>query len=634
MMFNLKSIIFVLLVFMLVYSCQEAGYRDVKQYTIEQFLNTTSIFGSSFSPDEKTILFSSDQSGIFNAYKIELEGKKVGQLTNSDSNSVFTTSYFPNDNRILFRSDKGGNEIYHIYVRKEDGSIRDLTPDANARSLFAGWSFDQNSFYYMSNKRDPRYMDLYEMSIDDFKSKLIFQNDKGYNIGDISNDKRYLALSKSITRNNTEMYLYDFMTKELKHLSEHEGDIVYQPVTFSVDSKILYYLTDEDNEFQYLVSYNTTSGEKEITEKDNWDIMYAYFSRNGKYKVVGVNADARTDIHIYDNETGKQLELPKMPNGSITSVNISNSENLMAFYVNGSTSPSDLYVYNFNTRSYNKLTASLNKEIDAMDLVDATIIRYPSFDDLDIPSVLYVPKHLKKDEKAPALVWVHGGPGGQSRIGYNATIQYLVNHGYVILAVNNRGSSGYGKTFYRADDQKHGDHDLRDCVEAKKFLVETGKVDPDKIGILGGSYGGYMVLAALTFQPEEFEVGIDLFGISNWVRTLESIPSWWESYREALYTEMGNPETQRDMLLAKSPLFHADQIQKPLMVLQGANDPRVLKVESDEIVEAVKKNNVPVEYIVFEDEGHGFVKKENRIKGYKALLQFADKYLKGETAIE
>jgi len=284
-MFNFKNVFIVCLVGALLYSCQEPGYRDVKQYTIEQFLNTTSIFGSSFSADEKTILLSSDQSGIFNAYKIDLKAKRIGQLTNSDSNSVFTTSYFPNDNRILFRSDKEGNEIYHIYLREEDGSVRDLTPDENARSLFRGWSFDDKSFYYMSNKRDPKFMDLYEMKIDNFETKMIFQNDNGFNIGDISNDKQYLALSKSITTSNTEMYLYHFATKKMQHLSEHEGDIVYQPVTFSVDSKTLFYLTDENNEFRYLVSYDIDSGEKETAEQDNWDIMYAYFSRNGKYNI-------------------------------------------------------------------------------------------------------------------------------------------------------------------------------------------------------------------------------------------------------------------------------------------------------------------------------------------------------------
>ena len=213
-------------------------------------------------------------------------------------------------------------------------------------------------------------------------------------------------------------------------------------------------------------------------------------------------------------------------------------------------------------------------------------------------------------------MWVHGGPGGQTRRGYSAQIQYLVNHGYVVLGINNRGSSGYGKTFYAADDRKHGREPLWDCVDAKKYLASLPYVDANRIGIIGGSYGGYMVLAALAFQPDAFDVGVDIFGVSNWVRTLESIPPWWEAQRKALYDEMGDPKTDRQMLHDVSPLFHADKIRKPLMVLQGANDPRVLKAESDEIVAAVKKNGVPVEYIVFPDEGHGFTKKKNQIEGY------------------
>ena len=222
----------------------------------------------------------------------------------------------------------------------------------------------------------------------------------------------------------------------------------------------------------------------------------------------------------------------------------------------------------------------------------------------------------------------HGGPGGQARVGYSSFTQYLVNHGYAVIAVNNRGSSGYGKTFFKLDDLNHGKGDLDDCVEAKKFLASTGVVDADNVAIVGASYGGYMVLAALAFRPEEFTAGVDLFGISNWVRTLKSIPPWWEYFREALYAELGNPETDEEYLHSISPLFHADKIVRPLMVLQGANDPRVLQVESDEIVEAVRANGVPVEYMVFEDEGHGFVKKENQIEGYRAILAFLDKHLK------
>ncbi|HEX2060459.1 MAG TPA: prolyl oligopeptidase family serine peptidase, partial [Thermoanaerobaculia bacterium] len=184
--------------------------------------------------------------------------------------------------------------------------------------------------------------------------------------------------------------------------------------------------------------------------------------------------------------------------------------------------------------------------------------------------------------------------------------QFLANHGYVVLDINNRGSSGYGKTFFTADDRKHGREPLWDCVEAKKYLASLPYVDGSRVAIMGGSYGGYMVAAALAFQPDVFDVGVDIFGVTNWVRTLQSIPSWWEAQRQALYDEIGDPNTELERLKATSPVFHADKIRKPLIVIQGKNDPRVIKPESDDLVEAVKKNGVPVEYVVFDDEGHGF----------------------------
>jgi dipeptidyl aminopeptidase/acylaminoacyl peptidase len=311
-------------------------------------------------------------------------------------------------------------------------------------------------------------------------------------------------------------------------------------------------------------------------------------------------------------------------------VNISRSEKVLSFYVNGDRSPSDLYVLALGTSKPQRLTRSLNPEIAPADLVEAEVVRFKSFDGLAIPNILWKPHQANATAKAPALVWVHGGPGGQTTKGYSAVIQYLVNHGYVVLGINNRGSSGYGKTFFAADDRKHGREPLWDCVEAKKFLASVPYVDSSRVGIIGGSYGGYMVLAALAFKPDVFDVGVDIFGVSNWLRTLESMPAWWEAQRKALYTELGDPSTQKDMLREISPAFHGDKIRKPLLVLQGANDPRVLRVESDDIVAALKKNNVPVEYIVFPDEGHGFTKKKNEIVGYGAVLRFLDEHLKNK----
>jgi dipeptidyl aminopeptidase/acylaminoacyl peptidase len=622
-----KSILAIfVLIAMIVPGC---GRRQVEQYSIEQFLNTVSIFGGSFSFDESKILFTSNKTGIYNAYTVPLTGGEATQVTHSTENSIFAVSFFPEDDRLLFLSDTGGNEIYHIYIIGLDGKKRDLTPYDEARSTFYSWSRDGKSFFFGCNKRDSRFIDLYEMDIETFTPKIVFQNEGGYSIGEISSDKRYIAMSKTITEHNSDIYLYDRKKDKLKHLTPHEGEINYMPVEFTVDSKKLYFLTDEESEFIYLKAFDLASGTAETIENADWDISYSYISWNARYRVTAINNDARTEMRIHDLVTGELVELPDMPEGVITSVGISKSENLMRFYVNGSRSPNDLYIYDFRTGTYSKLTDSLNPEIDRRDLVDAEVIRYESFDGLEIPAILYKPHGASKKAPVPALVSVHGGPGGQARVGYSSFIQYLVNHGYAVIAVNNRGSSGYGKTFFKLDDLNHGKGDLDDCVEAKKFLATTGIVDEGKIGIIGSSYGGYMVLAALAFRPEEFAAGVDLFGISNWVRTLQSIPPWWESFREALYAELGNPETDEEYLRSISPLFHADKIVRPLMVLQGTNDPRVIKVESDEIVEAVQANGVPVEYVVFEDEGHGFVKKENQIEGYRAILDFLEKYLKG-----
>jgi len=610
-------------------ACKKEEARPVAQYTIEQFLDTEAIGGSSFSHDEKLILYSSNRTGIFNAYTLPVTGGTPTAVTNSTTDSIFAVSFFPADNRILYRSDKGGNEIHHLYVRNEDGSVKELTTGEKERALFYGWAHDEKSFFYGSNKRDARFMDIYEMDIATFRPRLAYRNDAGYELGAISNDKRYFAFVKPITTNNSDLYLYDTQTKQARHLTPHEGEINHSAEDFSADSKSLLYLSDEGREFSYLKRYDIADGKSEKVEEANWDLMFAGVSHGGKYRVTGINNDGRTEIRVTDTATNQRVALPQLPAGEITSVNISKSEKRMTFYHNGSRSPSNLYVYDFATRQHTRLTDTLNKAINQDDLVEAEVIRYKSYDGVEIPSIYYKPKNLAAGQKAPALVWVHGGPGGQTRAGYSATIQYLVNHGYVVLGVNNRGSSGYGKTFYAMDDRKHGEADLGDCVEAKKWLAATGVVDEKKIAIIGGSYGGYMVLAALTLRPDEFAAGVDLFGISNWVRTLESIPPWWESFKQALYKEMGDPATDQERLHRISPLFNADKISRPLMVLQGANDPRVLKQESDDIVAAVQKKGVPVEYVVFDDEGHGFVKKENQIKAYKAILVFLDKHLKG-----
>lgn len=601
---------------------QDAGS---KKYTIEQFLKTTSYGGASFSPDKTKILVSNDSTGVSNAYSIDVKTGEAKQLTQSTVESVFTIGYFPDDERFLYTADQGGNELNHVYV--VDGeTTKDLTPGDNLKANFAGWAKDEKSFYIASNERNPKFFDLYEYQVKDFSREMIYENNDGYMPGGISNDGNLIALLKVETRDNSDIFMYDRRDKSTRCVTEHEGDISHAPEDFTPDDKCLLYTTDKDSEFQYLVQLNLETGEKRELARYDWDIQGAGFTRNGKYFVVSINEDAKTRIMLYEYPSMKKVELPSIEGASISSTTFSRDESRLAMYASSGKMPGDLFYYDFTDTPPKRLTQSLNSEINPDDLVNGDVVRFKSFDGIEIPGILYMPNHASETKKVPALVWVHGGPGGQSRLGYRGLIQYLVNHGYAIYAINNRGSSGYGKTFQQLDDQKHGEGDLDDCVESKKMLIATGKIDPDKIGIIGGSYGGYMVCAAMTFRPDEFKVGVDIFGVTNWYRTVQSIPPWWEAQRKSLEKELGDFDNL-EYFRKISPLFHAKNIKNPMMVLQGANDPRVIKAESDDMVEAARQNGVSVEYLVFDDEGHGFRKKKNQLRGYKAILEFCKKYL-------
>ncbi len=607
--------------------------REVAQYSIDQFYKSSSIFGGSISLDDKTMLVGSNESGIYNAYEIDLATGQRTALTNSTAESVFANDYVPGTRHILYSSDKGGNENDHIFLRTSSGEIKDLTPWDNAKSQFYGWSRDNKTGYFASNKRNPQFFDLYKMDTSTWNPVMIYQNDNGFEVGGMSSNEKYLALVESLTTSSNNLYLVDNETKKSTRINPEGSEGIYSPLLFSVDNNSMYYLTDENNEYQYIVKYDIATGAKEKLYSTNWDVMFMNVSFNEKYRIIGVNEDGRNKIYLFDHKTGKQLDFPAVANGDIRSVDISKSENKMRLTIGDGASPNDIYVYDFGSKDLKRLTNSLNPEIKSEDLVRPTVVRYKSFDGLEIPAIYYKPHQAGPDAKVPAVVMVHGGPGGQARVGYFSLIQNLVNHGYAVIDVNNRGSSGYGKSFFKMDNRNHGDKDLKDIVWAKKYLQTLPYIDTAKIGVMGGSYGGYMTLAALCFHPDEFKAGVDIFGVANWLRTLRSIPPYWESFRKALYEELGDPNTADTVRLkAYSPLYNAEKIKKPLMVLQGANDPRVLQVESDEIVAQVKKNNVPVEYVVFPDEGHGFVKKQNEIKGYGQIKEFLDKYLKGTPA--
>ncbi len=609
------------------------------RYTAEQFFDTTSFRiadagGLAFSPDGQSLLISSDATGVFNAYALPVAGGEPVALTASTDNAVFAATYLP-DGRVVVASDQGGNELTHVYVREADGSLRDLTPGDKVKAGYLALSPDGKTLWVTSNARDAKAFDVLAFDTATLEGRTVFRNAGAFYPAAISRDGRWLALDKPNTSADSDVYVFDLQGQgEPKLVTKHTGHVSHGVLDFTPDSKGLVLSTDAHGEFSQAWTYDLATGENTPLLQADWDVMFVSWSPSGRYRVSAINADAKSELTLLDTQSAQPLAFTGLPDGDIGGVRFSPDESRVAFTVASDTSPSDVFVADLADGKARRLTTALNPAIRESDLVEATIVRYAGEGGVQVPAVLYRPRGASAADPVPAVVLVHGGPGGQTRRGYSAMVQHLVNHGYAVLGANNRGSSGYGKTFFHLDDRAHGEADLRDIVAGGDWLRAQDWVADDQVAVMGGSYGGFMTAAALAFHPEAFAAGINIFGVTNWVRTLDSIPAWWGAQRDALFDEMGDPATDAERHRRISPLFHASNIRRPLLVVQGANDPRVLQVESDELVAAVRANEVPVEYVLFPDEGHGFLKRENRIAAQEAYLKFLDTHVRRAQAAE
>lgn len=594
-------------------------------------MSTAKISGMAFSANEEKILFTSDACGILNAHEVIISTRSQRQLTHSVTQNVQSVSYFPNDARILISRDSGNLENSVLCVLEPDGKEIVLTPGEKVQAFFHRWSCDQRSFYVSTNERDQRRFDLYRFHAHTFERTLIYRMPEGFYFAGLSGDERYVLFLKSRSKSDADIFLYDVNTAEMRSLTPHEAGVLNCAPVFDRHSKAIYYVTTKDSEFRYLQRLDLASGATECVERAESDVLWTLFSHDYSRRITFWNHRSTTlrVMNIHDLKRGSVSTLPGFTQLNIDSALFSPSGRRLAFYASGDRFPGDLYIYDFETELVKRLTDSLNPEVDRKDLVESEVVSFHSFDGLEIPCLLWRPQSASEVNKAPALVWVHGGPGGRMAKGYKGRIQYLINHGYVVLGLNYRGSSGFGKKFFAADHHKHGREPLWDCVAGKEFLARLSYVEPSRIGIIGASFGGYMVLAALAFHPEEFAAGVNICGISNLVSLARTLPKYWDVNR--FYEKLGDPENDEELLRAISPFFHADKIRKPLLILQGATDPRCPREQSDEMVAAIRQSGGMVEYLVYEDEAHGFRKRKNVIHAYEAILNFLDSHLKPKT---
>jgi len=598
------------------------------RYSASDFFSTVSLLGSSVNHDNSAVLISNDSSGIYNVYSYPTDGSASTRLTHSQSDVYRAESWFPKDNRFLVSADQGGNELDHLYVFELDGSSRDLTPGKGHKARFLGWKNDGRKFFVATNEREFSSFDLYAYSTTDYQRTLVFKNTQALRIDLVSPDGNWLALVQPNNNADNDLYLADLEHPDSapRLMTKHSNAARLIPFSFTPDSKNLVYGSNEQSEFQQAWTYSLSTQIKSPLIQSDWDITSVQYSPGGRFRVVEINANAQTSIDITDTTTGQRLLIDDIPTEEVQAVSFSADEKLMVLQLNADNAPPSLYVHIPGENRSRKITDTLNTRIKKTDLVSSDRVTFESFDGTSIPGLLYKPLQASPANPVPALILIHGGPGGQSRREFNPMIQHLVNNGYGVFAVNNRGSSGYGKTFFHLDDQRHGEDDLQDIVFGKQYLQSLNWIETNKIGVIGKSYGGYLTMAAMAFT-KEFEVGINMYGVTNWVRTLQSIPPWLDSFRKVVYTEMGDPAVDSQRHRRISPLFHADKIRKPVLIVQGANDPRVLQIESDEMVSAMRSNGVYVEYILFDDEGHGLKNRSNRIAASEAFLGFLDTHL-------
>jgi dipeptidyl aminopeptidase/acylaminoacyl peptidase len=584
-----------------------------------------------FSHDERRILVASSQTGTFNAFALPVDGGNPEQLTHAVDASVFPISWFPEDDRFIYEGDEGGNERTVLWVRELDGSSTALTQAAEVRARFMGWNGDGSIFWVATDARARPIMDLYQYSADAYERELIFRNDAGYALEGVSDDGRWIALQRLNSNTDIDLYLYDRVREEAVPLSPDVDDVRHRFMAFSSMEGAAYYGTDEFGEFQQVWRFDLGSGDRTVVEEEAWDVARFRLSPSGRYRIVQTLEDAFPAVRVGDNRTGKPLSLPRLPVGEPGGwIAFSPSETKVLLAAFGTRAPGDLFLVDLTDPQSEprQLTRALHPAIEPDDLVEATVVRFESPDGVEIPGILYRPLQASHDNRVPALVRLHGGPGGIAFRIWDERLQHLANHGYAVLALNYRGSDGYGRTFRTLADGRHGEADVADILAARDWLAALDWVDGDRIGLMGGSFGGFLTLATLARHPESFAVGIAGHGPVNWISTLTIAAQRLGPAVEEQYSAIGHPERDAERLRRISPYFHANRVVRPVLMYYGANDPRFDMSEIDEFVTTVRDNGVPVEYLLFEDEGHFLVNRENRIALQEAWLSFLESHLR------
>lgn len=612
-----------------------APKAPVAPVPIDEYFKIRRLGYADFTHDEKQVAFVSDQGGRLDLWIAPVTGGEARQLTHVQG-FVHSFEFSPKADVLVYEADVGGSELAHLYLTDSSGKTPlDLCADypPGARTQFVGFAEDGKTFLYLSSRRDPSALDLLEYDLAKKNSKLLWQAGGAVAFALASRDHKRFVLVETLSDVNSNLYLLDRGAKKPVLLTPHKGDVLYGPAAFSKDGRTLFFISDQDGEFTALYSMDLKSKKTTLLQKADWDVEEGGFSRTFRYFYTVTNEDGAPKILLQDAKTQKPVALPDLGGpGAIVPIRFSVSDRFLAAARVGDDRPSEIFVVDMKDNRAVRVAEVLPDTLKDRAMIPAESVRIASFDGKEVPAFLYRPAGAGPH---PAVIQVHGGPTAQSRRRFDAFVQYLVSKGYAVLVPNVRGSTGYGKSYTKLDNLDLGGGPLQDVVACKKWLVEHAGVDPQKVVVLGGSYSGYMALAAAAFTPTEFAALVDYFGPSDLKTLVESFPPYWAAFASYIYAKFGDPRNPEHQKYQhdRSPIHFADHMVRPLLVVQGKNDVRVRQDQSDRIVEALKARKVPVEYLILPDEGHGFSKDESRLRVYRFTDRFLDRYLFGDTSV-
>ena len=601
---------------------------------MEQFFAVrrfSSVLG--FTADGSQLLFASNMSGQFNLWRVPVEGGWPDQLTAFADETVRGAGVSPTDGRILLCADHDGDEFHQLYMLDADRGWPDkLTDEPQVQHYVGGaaWAPDGTKFAFAANARNPSDMEVWVREVGSGETRAVFGEGMFSFPGQFSPDGSKLLTLDFRNNSDTSIHLVDLETGETRELTPHDDETIFLSGPWAADGSGFYMLTDAESEFRGLAFYDLASDRYEWVEEPTHDVDDVTASTDGRVLAWLVNDNGYDRLRLRDLETGSDLPEPDLPPGSRP--HLTGAEPPLALSPDGSHAalilstprrPAEAWVVETATGKANPVTDSRMGGLYEDDLVDVELVSYPTFDGREIPAWLYRPE---ADGKVPVVLSIHGGPEAQEKPLYQPLYQYLLSRGIAVLATNIRGSTGYGKSYQRLVQRDWGGGDMQDWEHAVKWLRERDWVEPERIGVYGGSYGGFAVLTCVTRLPQYWAAAVDIFGPSNLVTFAKAVPPTWKRF---IARFVGDPETEADFLMERSPITYVENVQAPLLVIQGATDPRVVKGESDQLVDKLQSLGREVEYVVFDDEGHGFTKRPNELKAYRLAAEWLEKHLLG-----